>query len=221
MSNIFYDNIEKSTISNNNYREVQYTHPGGMQFVLMSVKPGEEIGMEVHKKHDQFIRIEEGKGELQIKNNNKITKDPRAFALQGNSVELAKELSRQLGTSAEFGNMNVIQQNSLDKAFGLSRDELAKTLETQDALKALGESSVEDAQKRFKILEKEVGTQEALQILGNNSLTQQFATASRQEKINALTDKFLALSEKLFISACKHCEYFGLFDVIGHMSESD
>ena len=74
MTNIFYDNIEKSTISNNNYREVQYTPPGGMQFVLMSVKPGEEIGMEVHKKHDQFIRIEEGKGELQIKNNNKITK---------------------------------------------------------------------------------------------------------------------------------------------------
>jgi mannose-6-phosphate isomerase-like protein (cupin superfamily) len=74
MTEIFYDNIEKSTIKNNNYRHIQYTHPGGMQFVLMSIKSGEEIGMEVHKTHDQFIRIEKGKGELQIKNNNKITK---------------------------------------------------------------------------------------------------------------------------------------------------
>jgi uncharacterized coiled-coil protein SlyX len=147
----------------------------------------------------------------------------RAFALQGNSVELAKELSRQLGTSADFQNMNVIQQNSLAKAFGLSRDELAKTLETQDALKALGESSVEDAQKRFKTLEKEVGTQEALQILGNNSLTQQFATASRQEKINALTDKFLALAEKLLIPLSKAADFVmdiadGISNVIGFFS---
>jgi uncharacterized coiled-coil protein SlyX/uncharacterized small protein (DUF1192 family) len=147
----------------------------------------------------------------------------RAFALQGNSVELAKELSRQLGTSADFQNMNVIQQNSLAKAFGLSRDELAKTLETQDALKALGESSVEDAQKRFKTLEKEVGTQEALQILGNNSLTQQFATASRQEKINALTDKFLALAEKLLIPLSKAADFVlgiadGMSNIIGFFS---
>ena len=74
MSNIFYDNIEKSTINNNNYRNIQYTHPGGMQFVLMSIKPGVEIGMEIHDTHDQFIRIEKGTGELQIKKNNKITK---------------------------------------------------------------------------------------------------------------------------------------------------
>lgn len=131
----------------------------------------------------------------------------RAFALQGNSVELAKELSRQLGTAAEFGNMNVIQQNSLAKAFGLSREELAKTLETQDALKSLGVDSVKAAEAKFKALEKEVGTQKALQTLGNNSLTQQFATASRQEKINALTDKFLALAEKLLIPLSKAADF--------------
>ena len=147
----------------------------------------------------------------------------RAFALQGNSVELAKELSRQLGTSAEFGNMNVIQQNSLAKAFGLSRDELAKTLETQDALKALGADSVQAAEKEFKALEKKVGTQEALKRLGNNSLTQQFATASRQEKINALTDKFLALAEKLLIPLSKAADFVidiadGISNVIGFFS---
>jgi mannose-6-phosphate isomerase-like protein (cupin superfamily) len=74
MSDIFYDNIEKSTINNKNYRDVQYTHPGGMQFVLMSIKPGEEIGMEVHEKHDQFIRVEKGKGVLEIKKKDNIKK---------------------------------------------------------------------------------------------------------------------------------------------------
>ena len=67
----FHKNIEKNTISNNFYRKVLYTHKNGknngMQFVLMSLKPGVEIGMEVHKDHDQFIRIEKGKGKAIIK----------------------------------------------------------------------------------------------------------------------------------------------------------
>jgi mannose-6-phosphate isomerase-like protein (cupin superfamily) len=67
----FHKNIEKSTISNNFYRKVLYTHKNeknnGMQFVLMSLKPGVEIGMEIHKDHDQFIKIEKGKGKAIIK----------------------------------------------------------------------------------------------------------------------------------------------------------
>ena len=69
---IFYQDIENTTIKNNNYRKVEYTHPGGMQMVLMSIKPNEEIGMEVHKEHDQFIRIEKGQGLAQIKENGKL-----------------------------------------------------------------------------------------------------------------------------------------------------
>jgi mannose-6-phosphate isomerase-like protein (cupin superfamily) len=74
MSDIYYDNIEKSTINNNNYREVKYTRSGGMQFVLMSIKSGEEIGMEKHEKHDQYIKIEKGMGILEIKKSNNIKK---------------------------------------------------------------------------------------------------------------------------------------------------
>ena len=63
---IFYNNIEELTIKNNNYRNVLYTRPNGMQFVLMSLKPGVEIGMEIHQDHDQFIRIEKGNGLLLV-----------------------------------------------------------------------------------------------------------------------------------------------------------
>jgi mannose-6-phosphate isomerase-like protein (cupin superfamily) len=34
--------------------------------VLMTLQPGEEIGEEVHEDHDQFLRIEEGRGEVRI-----------------------------------------------------------------------------------------------------------------------------------------------------------
>ena len=74
MSDIFCKNVEKLTLQNKNYRNVKYTHQKGLQFVLMSLQPNEEIGMEVHKNLDQFIRIEKGTGELHIKNDNKIKK---------------------------------------------------------------------------------------------------------------------------------------------------
>src|SRR5690606_830140 len=37
-----------------------------MQLVLMAIPPGGEIGAEVHDTHDQFLRIEEGRGEVVI-----------------------------------------------------------------------------------------------------------------------------------------------------------
>jgi len=195
-----------------------------------AVTKAKSLGFELedlNKIGDSLLNFEQSIGdqfEAELLTNKDLNLErARAFALQGNSVELAKELSNQLGTSTEFGNMNVIQQNSLAKAFGLSREELAKTLETQDALKALGADSVQTAEKEFKALEKKVGTQEALKRLGNNSLTQQFATASRQEKINALTDKFLALSEKLLIPLSKAADFVmdiadGISNVIGFFS---
>lgn len=53
-------NIEEATENNTNFRQVLYTGKNS-QLVLMSLKPGEEIGEEVHDL-DQFIRIESGKG---------------------------------------------------------------------------------------------------------------------------------------------------------------
>ena len=58
--NVFSINIEKETLTNNNYRKVINT-TCGMQLVLMSLKPGEEIGLEVHDYIDQFFRLEKGK----------------------------------------------------------------------------------------------------------------------------------------------------------------
>ena len=56
----YIENIEKTTLENENFRTVLYTAHHS-QLVVMSLNPREEIGEEVHTL-DQFIRIEEGEG---------------------------------------------------------------------------------------------------------------------------------------------------------------
>jgi mannose-6-phosphate isomerase-like protein (cupin superfamily) len=64
----FCINIEKATLENNNFRKVLYTSKHS-QLVLMSLKPMEDIGMEVHEENDQFFRFEKGKGKCIIDGN--------------------------------------------------------------------------------------------------------------------------------------------------------
>lgn len=54
--------IEAKAHENENFREVLFTGPHA-QLVVMTLKPGEEIGLETHSDRDQFIRVEEGSGE--------------------------------------------------------------------------------------------------------------------------------------------------------------
>ena len=64
----FVEDIEDLTEENNDYRRVLYTGKH-LQLVVMSLKPGEEIGEEVHENTDQFFRVEKGKGEVWIDGN--------------------------------------------------------------------------------------------------------------------------------------------------------
>ncbi len=61
----FCDDIEKLTEENQDFRRVLYTGKN-LQLVLMTLQPGEEIGEEVHEDRDQFFRIEEGSGVIDI-----------------------------------------------------------------------------------------------------------------------------------------------------------
>jgi len=74
----FHANIEKDTLGNNNFRKVLYTGAHS-QLVLMSLKPNEEIGMEVHKENDQFFRFEQGQGKVIIDGNEYNVEDGSAI----------------------------------------------------------------------------------------------------------------------------------------------
>jgi mannose-6-phosphate isomerase-like protein (cupin superfamily) len=67
----YINNIEKDTLENNNFRKVLNTTDKS-QLVVMSLLPGEEIGNEVHKNIDQFIRVEQGKGKAVLDNSDEF-----------------------------------------------------------------------------------------------------------------------------------------------------
>ncbi len=67
-------NIEEITKGNENFRKVLYTGKHS-QLVAMSLKPGEEIGAEVHTDVDQFFRIDAGEGKCVIDGNEYAIKD--------------------------------------------------------------------------------------------------------------------------------------------------
>lgn len=61
----YQTDIEKAARDNQNFRKVVYTS-NHMQLVLMSLRPGEEIGLETHQDTDQFFRLEQGRGKCII-----------------------------------------------------------------------------------------------------------------------------------------------------------
>ena len=61
----YVDDIQARTVENEDFRRVLYTGKN-LQLVLMTLQPGEEIGSEVHEDRDQFFRVEEGAGAVDI-----------------------------------------------------------------------------------------------------------------------------------------------------------
>lgn len=59
----WHGNIESQTIQNPNFRKIAFTG-NHAQISLMSLKPGQDIGLEKHDKVDQFFRVEQGKAEF-------------------------------------------------------------------------------------------------------------------------------------------------------------
>jgi mannose-6-phosphate isomerase-like protein (cupin superfamily) len=61
----YVDDIQARTLENEDFRRVLYTGKN-LQLVLMTLPAGCDIGEEVHEDRDQFFRIEEGSGRVEI-----------------------------------------------------------------------------------------------------------------------------------------------------------
>lgn len=57
--------IEKETLGNDTYRTTLWTGEH-LQLTVMSIKPGDDIGLEVHPDNDQFLRVESGAGRCEM-----------------------------------------------------------------------------------------------------------------------------------------------------------
>jgi Mannose-6-phosphate isomerase len=70
----YFSHLEEEVKKNSNFRKVLYTGHHS-QLVLMSLLPGEEIGMEVHPDNDQFFRFDQGEGKMIVDGNEYEVKD--------------------------------------------------------------------------------------------------------------------------------------------------
>jgi len=106
----------------------------------------------------------------------------RSLALQGKSAEATAEIVKQMGTSAEFASMNVLQQDALAKSAGMTSDQLAETLRNQETLNALGATSIAQLAEKGE-LEKLNSTENGKQLLQN------YQNQQVQEKLADLVTK--------------------------------
>lgn len=76
----FFGSIESAAERNKNFRKVLFTGKH-LQLVVMSLKPKEEIGNEVHPDVDQFFRIEEGRAKFVLNGTEAHTLGPGGAAV--------------------------------------------------------------------------------------------------------------------------------------------
>jgi hypothetical protein len=108
----------------------------------------------------------------------------RGLALEGKSVEAAAEMLKQVGGTAEFSKMNVLQQEALADAVGMTRQGLADSLIEREALAAMGGKEQETALERYNQLVKEGKTREQIIDMAGEDAVQQLEQQSAQEKFN-------------------------------------
>jgi len=125
----------------------------------------------------------------------------RQAALNGDLVTVAKEISNQIGSSAEFTKMNRLQQEALAKAVGMSRDDLAKTLVEREALVGLSGKEAKAGKETFDNLVAQYGVEKAQQMIkekGFKTLMDQQSVQERFSKgIEKLRDLFIGLAQPI------------------------
>ena len=113
----------------------------------------------------------------------------RGLALSGKSSEAAAEILKQVGGTAEFSKMNVIQQEALAKAVGLTREGLADSLIEREALAAMSAEEGETSSQAYERLKASGKTEaEIVDLLGEKT-AEQLKQQSAQDKFNASVEK--------------------------------
>ena len=125
----------------------------------------------------------------------------RLAALNGDIATLTQEIAANVGSAAEFGNMNRIQQEAIAKAVGMTREDLAASLVEQQALTALGAKDKNDLREKVRLelervnsiadaTQREKARQELIGKLGDEELI-------RQQENRNLTELQVEASQKI------------------------
>jgi hypothetical protein len=121
----------------------------------------------------------------------------RLLALNGKSAEATALIAENMGGSAGFASMNVIQQDALAKALGMSADELADSMVYQENINKLGNKTRTQLLERVESLKDAGKMEEANALMAATSSNEDAENALRkqdaQDTFNAAVDKLKAL----------------------------
>ena len=121
----------------------------------------------------------------------------RSLALNNDIAGATAEIAKQIGTAADFGKMNRIQQEALAKAAGLNREELANSLFVQEQLaNSVGKEYKEKKKIIGELQAKGLSQDEIKDKLGKESLETLIHQSSVQENLN----KSIAKMKEGFVS---------------------
>ena len=140
----------------------------------------------------------------------------RYFALTNDYAGLAKELGKQDITRDSFGKMNVLQQEATAKALGMSAETMGGMLMDQEAMSKLSGIDGANAKEKFNNLVKQVGMEEAKKRLGDETLANQMASTSMQDKFAASIEKLKEVFVSLVDPLMPVLDVFSsIFSIIG------
>ena len=143
----------------------------------------------------------------------------RGLALNGKTAEAAAEIAKQVGSSADFGRMNVIQQEEMAKAAGMTREELAQSLIDRESLNKLGVEGAKTAVEAYNELKKQgLSESEIQKRLGNEKLGDMYKQQSVQERFNQTILKLQEIFVNLATPVMAIVSPF--MDLIGFLAQS-
>lgn len=144
----------------------------------------------------------------------------RGLALSGKTADASAEILKQVGSAAEFGNMNVIQQESIAKAMGMQREELANSLVDREALNKMGVKGAETTLEAYKKMkEQNLSQADIAKKLGDEEMARMLEQQSIQERFNDSVQKL----QEIFVSIAEPVLAIlnPIIDMIGYISQFD
>jgi len=161
-----------------------------------AVATAKALGMEMSKVEgiaDSLLDFEssienELQAELLLGKNINLEK-ARQAALNNDLATVAKEISDQIGSSADFSKMNRLQQDALAKSVGMNRDSLAETLFVQEQLAGATGDEAKEKEKLLNARIKEVGLAQATAELEKDGIEGLREQNSQAEKFEAIMMK--------------------------------
>ena len=108
----------------------------------------------------------------------------RQAALNNDLATVSSEITRQIGSAAEYGNMNRIQQEALAKAVGMTADQLADVLFEQEALSKIGRKLSDEEERAFNAAKGKYGLEQASKMLQEGQLDKLVQQQSVQDRFS-------------------------------------